>query len=145
MLNAYPGKKLRNLRKRANLTQMQVVDLTGVSETTIHYLEHDLRRPQTHTLEKLLNLYAIRITRLEKMERIWGEDGLQKPGEPMASPNTQKTGRRESRLPVAQPVAVISESHKNKVLADPTKAAKSGVDYSDVYWKDQHGSLRRVL
>jgi transcriptional regulator with XRE-family HTH domain len=77
MLNAYPGKKLRNLRRRANLTQMQVVELTGVSETTIHYLEHGLRRPQTKTLEKLLNLYAIRITRLEKMERIWGEDGLQ--------------------------------------------------------------------
>jgi transcriptional regulator with XRE-family HTH domain len=77
MLNEYPGHKLRNLRKRANLTQMQVVKLTGVSETTIHYLEHDLRRPQTQTLEKLLNLYAIRITRLEKMERIWGEDGLQ--------------------------------------------------------------------
>ena len=77
MLNAYPGKKLRNLRRRANLTQMQVVELTGVSETTIHYLEHDLRKPQTATLEKLLNLYAIRITRLEKMERIWGADGLQ--------------------------------------------------------------------
>jgi hypothetical protein len=56
---------------------MQVVKLTGVSETTIHYLEHGLRKPQTQTLEKLLNLYAIRITRLEKMERIWGEDGLQ--------------------------------------------------------------------
>lgn len=82
MLNAYPGKKLRNLRKRANLTQMQVVKLTGVSETTIHYLEHDLRKPQTHTLEKLLNLYAIRITRLEKMERIWGDDGLQNKGAP---------------------------------------------------------------
>lgn len=77
MLNAYPGKKLRNLRKRANLTQMQVVELTGVSETTIHYLEHDLRKPQTKTLETLLNLYAIHILRIEKRERIWGDDGLQ--------------------------------------------------------------------
>ncbi len=83
MLNAYPGHKLRNLRKRALLTQMQVVELTGVSETTIHYLEHGIRKPQTQTLEKLLNLYAIRIARLEKMERIWGEDGLQnRQGEP---------------------------------------------------------------
>ncbi|MDE2099401.1 MAG: helix-turn-helix domain-containing protein [Patescibacteria group bacterium] len=77
MLNSYPGKKLRNLRHRANLTQMQVVKLTGISETTIHYLEHGLRRPRTQTLERLLNLYAIRITRIEKLEKIWGEDGLQ--------------------------------------------------------------------
>ena len=77
MLNQYPGQKLRNLRKRALLTQMQVVELTGISETTIHYLEHDIRRPQTQTLDKLLNLYAIRISRLERMETIWGADGLQ--------------------------------------------------------------------
>jgi transcriptional regulator with XRE-family HTH domain len=55
---------------------MQVVKLTGVSGTTIHCLEHDSRRPQTRTLEKLLNLYALRITRLERMEHVWGEDGL---------------------------------------------------------------------
>jgi transcriptional regulator with XRE-family HTH domain len=77
MLNVYPGAKLRNLRKRALLTQMDVVDLTGISETTIHYLEHDLRRPQSHTLDKLLSLYSIRITRLEKMDQMWGEDGKQ--------------------------------------------------------------------
>jgi transcriptional regulator with XRE-family HTH domain len=81
MLNRYPGSKLRNLRKRALLTQMQVVELTGVSETTIHYLEHDLRLPQTQTLNKLLNLYALRIQRLEHMEQIFGEDG-RKQGEP---------------------------------------------------------------
>ena len=81
MLNVYSGAKLRNLRKRALLTQMDVVDLTGISETTIHYLEHDLRRPQSHTLDKLLNLYAIRIARLEKMDQMWGPDGLRKQGE----------------------------------------------------------------
>lgn len=84
MLNSYPGSKLRNLRKRALLTQMQVVELTGICETTIHYLEHNIRRPQTRTLDKLLNLYAIRISRLEKMEHLWGADGLQKQnGEPV--------------------------------------------------------------
>lgn len=77
MLNEFPGPKLRNLRKRALLTQMQVVELTGISETTIHYLEHGLRKPQTQTLERLLNLYAVRISKLERMERIWGHDGLQ--------------------------------------------------------------------
>ena len=82
MLNAYPGRKLRNLRKRALLTQVEVMNITGIHETTIHYLEKGTRKPQTKTLETLLNLYAVRITRLERMERIWGEDGLQKPGEP---------------------------------------------------------------
>jgi transcriptional regulator with XRE-family HTH domain len=77
MLNAYPGPKLRNLRKRANLTQKQVVELTGIAETTILYLEHDRRRPQTQTLERLLMLYATRIKRLENFEKIWGVDGLQ--------------------------------------------------------------------
>lgn len=76
MISSYPGPKLRNLRKRANLTQKQVVELTGISETTIHYLEHGIRRPQTSTLDKLLNLYAIRIKRLENLDRIWGQDGL---------------------------------------------------------------------
>lgn len=78
MLNEYPGSKLRNLRKRALLTQMQVVEMTGISETTIHYLEHDLRKPQSKTLSTLLDLYSIRIARLDKMERVWGKDGLQK-------------------------------------------------------------------
>jgi transcriptional regulator with XRE-family HTH domain len=113
MLNAYPGKKLRNLRRRANLTQMQVVNLTGVSETTIHYLEHDLRKPQTATLEKLLNLYAIRITRLEKMERIWGDDGLQRAGSELSEEQKCKV-KSQSQSPsagqnVSKPASMRSE------------------------------------
>lgn len=78
MISSYPGAKLKNLRKRANLTQKQVVELTGISETTILYLEKGTRKPQTATLDKLLNLYVIRIKRLEGLDRIWGEDGLAK-------------------------------------------------------------------
>jgi transcriptional regulator with XRE-family HTH domain len=71
MLHRYSGEKLRNLRTRALLTQMQVVEITGIAEATIHRLEHEIGRPQTKTLETLLNLYAVRIQRFEKMERIW--------------------------------------------------------------------------
>ena len=56
MLQSYSGEKLKSLRKRAMLTQMQVVELTGVSEGTICYLEKGVRIPQTKTLEKLLSL-----------------------------------------------------------------------------------------
>lgn len=113
MLNLYPGKKLRNLRKRANLTQMQVVELTGISETTINYLEHGRRRPQTATLETLLNLYAIRITRLEKMERIWGEDGLQHQGETPCQakfPLPSRSPAQNPSKPASHPSAMLSRA-----------------------------------
>ncbi len=50
MLNQYPPERLKSLRKRAMLTQMQVVELTGISEATLCYLERGDRRPQTRTL-----------------------------------------------------------------------------------------------
>ena len=59
MLQDYSGPRLKQLRKRARLTQMQVVKETGVSEATICYLERGDRKPQSKTLEKLLSLYAI--------------------------------------------------------------------------------------
>ena len=71
MLHRYSGEKLRSLRNRALLTQMQVVEMTGIAEATIHRLEKEIGRPQTKTLETLLNLYTIRIQRFEKMEKIW--------------------------------------------------------------------------
>jgi transcriptional regulator with XRE-family HTH domain len=74
MLQEYPGPKLRELRKRARLTQMQVVELTGVSEATICYLERGDRRPQSRTLEKLLNLYAIRIQYWKNLDKVFKED-----------------------------------------------------------------------
>ena len=73
MLQEYSGSKLRHLRKRARLTQTQVLELTGVAEATLNYLEHDMRRPQTRTLEKLLSLYAIRIQYWNKIDNILEE------------------------------------------------------------------------
>ena len=78
MLNRYPGAKLRNLRRRAMLTQVEVVNLTGIAESTLYYLERGSRRAQSATLKTLLTLYSVHISRLEHMERLWGEDGLEK-------------------------------------------------------------------
>lgn len=71
MLTDYPGHKLKALRKRAHLTQEQVNELTGISIATLCYLERGKRSPQTATLEKLLNLYAIRIRKFEHLEQTW--------------------------------------------------------------------------
>ena len=89
MLHHYSGEKLRSLRKRALLTQMQVVEITGIAEATIHRLEKEIGRPQTKTLETLLNLYTVRIQRFEKMERIWDHKETQN-----GSVHSQAIGRQ---------------------------------------------------
>lgn len=61
MLQEFSGEKLRSLRKRARLTQKQVVELAGVSEACIIYLEKGKRKPQTKTLHKILSLYSMQI------------------------------------------------------------------------------------
>ena len=61
MLQEFSGEKLRSLRKRARLTQKQVVELAGVSEACIIYLEKGTRMPQTKTLHKILSLYSMQI------------------------------------------------------------------------------------
>ena len=73
MLQEYSGAKLRSLRRRARLTQTQVVELTGVAEATLCYLERGDRRPQTRTLEKLLPLYAIRIQYWDRIDHLFTE------------------------------------------------------------------------
>ena len=71
MLHRYPGKLLRELRKRALLSCEDVNRLTGISRMTLWRLERDKGRPQTTTLNKLLQIYGITINRLERLETIW--------------------------------------------------------------------------
>lgn len=77
MLQDFSGPKLKSLRKRARLSQQQVIELTGVSEPTLCYLEHGRRRPQTQTLEKLLSLYAVRIQYFQNLDKVFEEKPLQ--------------------------------------------------------------------
>lgn len=77
MLQDFSGQKLKSLRKRARLSQQQVIDLTGVSETTLCYLERGDRRPQTQTLEKLLSLYAVRIQYYKNLDKVFDEKTLE--------------------------------------------------------------------
>ena len=66
----YPPEKLKKLRIRSMLTQGQVVELTGICVDTLVSAEKGHRRPRTSTLEKLLNLYAIRIQTLERIANV---------------------------------------------------------------------------
>lgn len=65
----YTGPELLALRKRALLSQKEVVKLTGVTEPTIAYLEMGRTKPHGGTILKLLSLYAERI---QKLEDIYG-------------------------------------------------------------------------
>ena len=67
MHHEFSRERLRKLRKRARLSQRQVVELSRVSEATLYRLESDHSRPYTTTLEKLLNLYQIRISYWKNM------------------------------------------------------------------------------
>src|SRR6185437_12681407 len=74
VLHDYSGERLRSLRKKAMLTQMQVVQRTGVCEATLYNVEKGVRRPQTRTLEKLLSLYAIRIQYWKNANKVFEEN-----------------------------------------------------------------------
>jgi transcriptional regulator with XRE-family HTH domain len=76
MISNYPPERLRSLRHRARLTQMMVVELTGIAINTLNNWETGKTRPQVRTLEKALSLYAIRIKRNEEMEKVWGLGGV---------------------------------------------------------------------
>src|SRR5271154_2342045 len=83
MYTNYPPDKLKTLRIRALLTQSDVHSLTGLSFVSLIKAEKGRSRLQKRNLDKLLTLYATRIQRLEKIERIW--DGplsgqIQSPG-----------------------------------------------------------------
>src|SRR5271156_1352354 len=71
MYTNYPPDKLKSLRIRSLLTVREVKELTGISNPTIINSENGHHKMQKRLLDKLLTLYATRIARLEKMERIW--------------------------------------------------------------------------
>jgi transcriptional regulator with XRE-family HTH domain len=76
MLHTWPNpERLRERRRRALLTQRDVERATGISDSTVAYLECGRRKPQTGTLRKLLSLYDRNIQALEQRERRWWETG----------------------------------------------------------------------
>lgn len=66
MASVYTGPELKALRRRAMLTQRDVVRMTGICETTIIYMERGVTNPHVATISKVLTLYAEKITEVEK-------------------------------------------------------------------------------
>lgn len=66
MIEDYSPRRLRSLRERALLSQREVERQTGISDSTINYLESGRHKPQSKTLRKLLFLYETNIRSLEK-------------------------------------------------------------------------------
>src|SRR5271156_1290545 len=91
MYTNYPPDKLKTLRIRALLTQSDVHSLTGLSFVSLIKAEKGRSRLQKRNLDKLLTLYATRIARIEKMERIW--DGPSGPIQPTRMVKRNGPGR----------------------------------------------------
>jgi transcriptional regulator with XRE-family HTH domain len=70
----YPAHKIKDLRKRALLTQLDVKSLIGLSPESMRRIENGISRPRKRTLDKLLTLFSTRISRLESMERIFDKN-----------------------------------------------------------------------
>jgi len=59
--------ELRALRKASGLTRDEVVGRTGINVATLYRIEHARVRPQTRTLQALLNLYGVDEQRQEEL------------------------------------------------------------------------------
>jgi len=55
----YIGSKLREMRKRALLTQQQLADKSGVGITTIVRIERNQVEPQARTIRKLAEALGV--------------------------------------------------------------------------------------
>ncbi len=56
----YIGDKLREIRKRALLTQQQLADKSGVGITTIVRIERNQVEPQARTIRKLAEALGVK-------------------------------------------------------------------------------------
>jgi transcriptional regulator with XRE-family HTH domain len=77
MIHQFPPERLRELRGRALLSQRDVERLTGISDSTLAYLESGRHKPQTETLRRLLTLYAMNISKWERLEQTWDAGKVQ--------------------------------------------------------------------
>lgn len=51
------GNKIRELRKKANLTQKQLADKLGISEQSVAHYESNRRSPDPYMLQKIASLF----------------------------------------------------------------------------------------
>jgi transcriptional regulator with XRE-family HTH domain len=63
-LVVYIGDHLRNARYRAGLTQQELADKAGVTQTTVARIERDAVQPEITTIRRLAAALDVRIAEL---------------------------------------------------------------------------------
>lgn len=121
-ISHYPPEKLKTLRKRSLLTQRNVAELVGLSLRTIINVESGRTHPLSDTLNKLLNLYAIRIKRLEHYEQLWERD----------EPESAQGNRPVRQNGMATQLGPNSSDHQHKRVAEDARGGIQGDAESSV-------------
>lgn len=62
------GENIQRLRLKANLTQTQLAESIGVTQSAVYYWEKGKREPNTETILKLLNIFHISLDELYGIE-----------------------------------------------------------------------------
>lgn len=58
------GENIQQLRVKAHLTQSQLAEIIGVSQSAVYYWEKGKREPNTETILKLLDIFHITLNEL---------------------------------------------------------------------------------
>lgn len=64
----YVGKKIRNRREEAGLTQGQLAEKSGLPQSHISRLENSVHSPSRSTLEKIANALQISVAEFDPHE-----------------------------------------------------------------------------
>lgn len=62
------GENIQKLRIKANLTQAQLAEYIGVSQSAVYYWEKGKREPNTETIKKLVDIFHISLDELYGFE-----------------------------------------------------------------------------
>ena len=62
------GENIQRLRVKENMTQSQLADCIGVSQSAVYYWEKGKREPNTETILKLLKIFHITLDELYGIE-----------------------------------------------------------------------------
>ena len=81
------SKNIRYLRKQLHMSQQQLADKTGKSESAIQMWESDKRSPTMGTVERLTEIFGIDMNTLVYEDLQTGESGYTTPFEEVTNPD----------------------------------------------------------
>lgn len=97
MLHTWPNaERLRELRRRALVTQVEVERLTGINARTLSRLERGHCQPRITTLRRLLGWYNLRI---QMQERDWAVMDTAEGAAPVAQASQPQPTREPAQSP----------------------------------------------